>query len=176
MHDPNEPERRAPADRRHRPTRPWDTLRTPGRRHRHRRAGDLAPGVYRFVDRYSSSLWALIILLLLMTLVDGIVTLVLLIDGRAEEANPLMALLIERDPLSFVVIKYAMTAVGLPVLLLFKDHRLFGTRFLVVYLFPAFVALYLILFAYQVALLRADPGGPGPFAASAGRPIRGDTS
>ena len=83
---------------------------------------------------------------------------VLLIEGHCEMANPLMARLIERGPLWFVLVKYAMTAVGVPVILLFKDHGLFRTRFRVAYLLPIFVGLYLLLLVYQFALLRAAPG------------------
>src|SRR5690606_11810777 len=116
-------------------TRPWDALTTPARRRGHRRAADRGP--YAFVDRYDETLGVLILMLLVLTLTDGVLTMIL-IDLCCEEANPLMAILIERGPLAFVVGKYAMTAVGLPVLLLFQDHRMFGTWFRVRYLFPAF--------------------------------------
>lgn len=147
--------RRTKPDRRRRPTRAWDAFWTPAQRRRHRRAGDPGgPPWHRFVDRYDGSLGVLILLLLTLTIVDGLLTMILL-DRCCEEANPVMARLIERGPLVFVLGKYAMTAVGLPVLLLFQDHRMFGTAFRVRHLLPAFVGLYLVLLVYQVGLLRA---------------------
>ncbi|QDV39669.1 DUF5658 family protein [Tautonia plasticadhaerens] len=138
-------------DRRRRPTRPWDALTRPARRRQHRRAGDLGP--FSFVDRYDESLGVLILMLLVLTLTDGILTMIL-IDLCCEEANPVMALLIERGPMTFILGKYLMTAVCLPVLLVFQHHRMFRTRFRVRHLFPAFVALYLLLLGYQIHLLR----------------------
>jgi hypothetical protein len=139
-------------DRRRRPTRPWDVFtRQPARRQRHRRAEDHGP--FAFVDRYDESLGVLILMLLILTLADGVLTMVL-IDICCEEANPVMAVLIERGPLTFVLGKYLMTAFCLPILLIFQHHRMFRTRFRVRHLFPAFVALYLLLLGYQIHLLR----------------------
>ncbi|WP_126727404.1 DUF5658 family protein [Tautonia sociabilis] len=138
-------------DRRRRRTLPWDALFTPARRRRHRRLSDQGP--YAFVDRYDPVLGVLILLLLALTLTDGVLTMIL-IDLFCEEANPVMAVLIEHGPMAFVLGKYLMTAVGLPVLLVFQHHRMFGTRFRVRHLFPAFVALYLLLIVYQIHLLR----------------------
>jgi hypothetical protein len=152
MHHENQPDHRSTPDRRRRPTRPWDAFVTPARRGRPRRADD-ARTPFTFVDRYDERLGVLILLLLVLTIVDGVLTMIL-IDLCCEEANPLMARLIERGPMAFVLVKYAMTAVGLPVLLVFQDHRMFGTRFRVRYLIPAFVGLYLLLLTYQVGLLR----------------------
>src|SRR5690606_22096518 len=82
-----------------------------------------------------------------------VLTLILL-DLCCEEANPVMAALLRRGPMTFVVGKYVMTAVCLPLLLVFQHHRLFRTPIRVRHLFPAFVGLYLLLLAYQVSLLR----------------------
>jgi hypothetical protein len=139
-------------DRRRRPTRPWDVFtRRPSRRRQHRRAEDHGP--FAFVDRYDESLGVLILMLLILTLTDGVLTMIL-IDICCEEANPVMAVLIERGPMTFVLGKYLMTAVCLPILLVFQHHRMFRTRFRVRHLFPAFVVLYLLLLVYQVHLLR----------------------
>jgi hypothetical protein len=138
-------------DRRKRRTRPWDAFRTPGRRQRYRREADLGP--FSFVDRYDKSLGIMILSLLILTLTDGVLTMIL-IDLFCEEANPIMAVLIEHGPMTFVLGKYLMTAVCLPILLIFQHHRMFGTRFRVRHFFPIFIALYLSLLAYQLFLLR----------------------
>lgn len=153
MNEQPDDEPRTPrvGDRRRRPTRPWDAFLRPSRRRRHRRVEDHGP--FAFIDRYDESLGLLILMLLVLTLTDGILTMIL-IDICCEEANPVMAVLIERGPMAFILGKYLMTAVCLPVLLVFQHHRMFGTRFRVRHLFPAFVALYLLLLGYQIHLLR----------------------
>jgi hypothetical protein len=164
-------------DRRHRPTRPWDVLWTPGRRREVRRARDRAAARVGFTDRHGPIALVLAIALLLLTLLDGVLTLILL-DQRHEEANPVMAYLIRRGVLSFLCGKYVLTAASLPVVLSLKNYRMFGTRFRVRALLPIFVGLYLLLAAGQVALLtdhssrpmtppspaRAKPAGNAPIA------------
>ena len=59
---------------------------------------------------------------------------------------------------AFLIGKYVLTAVGLPLLLIFKNHCLFGTRFRVGYLILVIVALYLVLIAYQTILIVGFPG------------------
>ncbi len=144
-------ERRNRPDRRDRPTSPWDALFGRRRRGRHRRATDDRRLV--FVDRSSAWVFLLILLLLIMTIVDGLITLDLL-DTGCEEANPLMRYLLERGQMAFLLGKYILTAIGLPFLIAFKNHRLFRTRFRVGYLIPAFVSLYFLLLYYQVGLIR----------------------
>jgi len=95
----------------------------------------------------------MILLLLILTLTDGVLTMIL-IDLFCEEANPIMAVLIEQGPMTFVLGKYLMTAVCLPVLLVFQHYRMFGTWFRVRHIFPIFIALYLSLLVYQIHLLR----------------------
>jgi hypothetical protein len=146
-------------ERRRRPTRPWDVLWTAARRQAIRRSRDRAAARAGFVDRHGPVAFVLAIALLLLTLLDGVLTLVLL-GHRHEESNPVMAYLIDRGALWFLCGKYALTAAGLPVLLSLKDYRMFGTRFRVGALLPIFVGLYLLLAAGQVALLTAHDAGP----------------
>ena len=103
----------------------------------------------------------MIVGLLALTLADGVLTIELL-DRASEEVNPVMALLLGRSRQAFLVGKYILTAAGLPFLVVFKNHRLFGTRFRVGYLFPAFIGLYLILVSYQWSMLNRDPAIAAP--------------
>ena len=64
-----------------------------------------------------------------------------------------MAGLLEDGIQPFLVIKYALTAGGLPLLLIFQNHYLFGTRVRVGYLIPVTVALYAVLIGYQLMLI-----------------------
>jgi hypothetical protein len=149
--------RAGPADRRRRPTRPWDILFTPGRRLYHRRAEDALR--HPVLDRHGHRLRILCLAMLVLTLIDGALTL-LLIESGAEEANPLMAhLLRHHGALGFLMGKYVLTAVCLPPLIVWKNHRMFRSCFRVKYLFPLFVGAYLVLTAFQLWALYW-PGGP----------------
>ena len=98
------------------------------------------------------STFALAVLLLVLTIVDGVVTLLLLGAG-CEEVNPAMGYLLSQGPLHFLMGKYALTTAGLPFLLIFRHFPLFRSRLRVGHLLPVFVALYLILLGYQIALM-----------------------
>jgi hypothetical protein len=116
----------------------------------HNRRADEHATTY-YVDRFPASTLLLVILLLTATILDGVITLHL-IDIGCVEINPLMSRLLRIGMLPFLLGKYVLTATGLPLLLIFKNHYLFRTRFRVSYLLPTFVALYLILLAYQLRL------------------------
>jgi hypothetical protein len=146
-HDPCRPDR---TDRRKRPTSPLDALRVIGRRKAPRRSADRS-GDY-FVDRFDAVTLAMIVGLLGLTITDGVLTIELL-DRNSEEINPFMAHLLGRSHHAFLAVKYILTAAGLPFLVVFKNYRLFGTRFRIGYLFPAFIALYLLLLSYQWNML-----------------------
>jgi len=90
-------------------------------------------------------------LLLILTLVDGVIT-VALLDHGCEEANPLMAFLLDQGTGTFLIGKYVLTATFLPVALVMNQYRLFGTRLRVGHFIPMVVVLYVILIAYQIVL------------------------
>jgi hypothetical protein len=148
--------RRMGTDRRREPTGPPDAFRRAGRRARVRRGAE-RQGSY-FLDRFDAFTLALIVTLLGLTIVDGVLTIELL-DVNSEEFNPLMNHLLTRGHTAFLLGKYILTAAGLPFLLVYKNYRMFGTRFRVGFLFPIFLSLYLALVAYQVHLLQIGQSG-----------------
>lgn len=148
-------ERRALDDRRQAATSAWDTLLGVGRRMFQRRSCEHQQEY--FVDRFSLSTLLLVVTLLILSVVDAVITIHLLPAGCGE-VNPLMAHLLDWGVVPFLVGKYILTAAGLPVLLVYKNFRLFGTRLRVFYLIPALVALYVVLLAYQVSLLYTHVG------------------
>ena len=92
------------------------------------------------------------VFLLICTIVDGLITIVLL-DYGFEEANPLMRIILKKaGPLNFFAVKFLLTAIFLPVALVMYRYRLFNTRFRVGYLIPIVACLYVILLTYQWAL------------------------
>jgi hypothetical protein len=47
-----------------------------------------------------------------------------------------------------------LTVVGLPLLLIYQNHYLFGTRIRVGYMIPFTLVLYAVLIVYQIVLIR----------------------
>lgn len=158
MNDFPFPMARQGSDRRRRPTSPFDAFRPGGRRQWPRRAEERA-GPY-FVDRFPTAMLAMIVALLVLTLLDGVLTLQLM-DINSEEANPLMAQLISRGDVAFLMGKYLLTAAGLPFLVIYQHYPLFRTRFRVGWLLLVFLGLYFILLLHQWNLFRIGRPGVG---------------
>jgi hypothetical protein len=144
-------EQRKKPDRREKPTGPWGAFPPAGNRMKARREFEHQRPY--FIDRFSAVLLASVLLLLLASLADAAITIQLL-EAGGSEINPLMSLLLRRGPSAFLTGKYLLTVAGLPLLLIFKNYYLFGTRFRVGYLIPFFVLLYVVLIAYQACLIR----------------------
>jgi hypothetical protein len=147
-----EQNKRLRKDRRENPTSFWDVFRLRGRRVQNRRADEFRQPY--FVDRFPPTTLALVLVLLALTIADGVITLDL-VDVDCQEINPVMLYLLSKGPMPFLVGKYALTAAGLPILLIFKNYYLFRTPFRVAYLIPIFVLLYVALTVYQIHLLQS---------------------
>lgn len=147
--DPVDEKRNLP-DRRQQPTSPWGAFPPAGKRMHNRRAEEHR--LPYFVDRYTAMMLTVVLMLVLASIVDAILT-IRLIEAGGSEINPLMGLLLNYGTLPFLLGKYVLTVVGLPLLIIFKNHCLFGTRFRVGYLIPALVALYAVLISYQLILI-----------------------
>jgi hypothetical protein len=100
--------------------------------------------------------FALASLLLVLTIVDGMITIALL-DRGFEEANPVMRFLLDRGTGAFFIGKYVLTALFLPVALIMNRYRLFGTGFRVGHFIPVVTGLYVILIVYQIGLWNLKP-------------------
>jgi hypothetical protein len=148
-------DKRLESDRRKTPTSAWDAFPPAGQRMAARRAGEHRQPY--FVDRFSSAMFLAILTLILASIIDAILT-IQLIESGANEINPLMARLLDHGMQTFLVGKYVLTVVGLPLLLIFKNHYLLGTRIRVGYLIPMAVALYAVLIGYQLVLTQQYVG------------------
>jgi hypothetical protein len=148
-------DRRTPTDRRELPTDAWGALPPAGHRMVNRRTREHRQRY--FVDRFSPAMFVVVLMLLTASIVDAILT-IQLIQAGAEEINPVMDRLLDHGILAFVLGKYALTVTGLPLLLIFKNFYLFGTRFRVGYLIPAIVVLYGVLIGYQLLLMHRYAG------------------
>lgn len=90
----------------------------PGRRHKTRRHED-SPKFF-FFDRYSSKVFAAIVLILFLSILDALLTLYLIEHGFLE-INPVMAYFLEFGPFAFMGAKYFLTSIGVVILLIYKN-------------------------------------------------------
>lgn len=89
-----------------------------GKRARVRREEDWH-GTFYF-DRYSSSIFAAIVLILLLSVLDALLTLYLINNG-SKELNPVMSYFLNYGPFVFMGAKYFLTCMGVVILLLFRN-------------------------------------------------------
>lgn len=86
----------------------------------------------------------LIILLIILSIVDGLMTLHLL-DNEVLELNPIMSFFLDLGPWSFLTVKFLLTCFGGTCLLVVSNSYAFGGRIHVRDVFPAMVSLYLMV-------------------------------
>jgi hypothetical protein len=140
-------EKRQVKDRRNKPTKPLTRYSFWGRRKGNRRLGE---NKNYYVDRYPSKYVLLIISIMLLCVSDAFFTLKILQQGGVE-LNPIMAVLIQKDPVLFLVVKFSITAVNLIILLVHKNFQLYGNfklRYLIYFVF----FLYFVLILYEIYL------------------------
>lgn len=112
------PEKRSGVDRRTHRFPKLKYLLFSGRRANVRRQEDLHRTFY--FDRYSSSLFAAIVAILLLSVLDALLTLHLIGKGSAE-MNPVMSYFLEHGPIVFMGAKYFLTCFGVIILLLLRN-------------------------------------------------------
>jgi hypothetical protein len=83
-----------------------------GRRSNLRRADDRRK--LAIMDHYSPRILAVIVLILVLSLVDAVLTLILISYG-AVELNPIMAYFISKGDSTFLVAKYLLTAISVTI-------------------------------------------------------------
>jgi len=106
---------------------------------------------------FSPAMLGSVLLLLVASVTDAVLTILLVREG-ASEINPVMDCFLEMGEMYFLLGKYALTVGGLPVLLIFRNHGLFGSRLRVAYLIPVTVLLYAVLISYQLSLMHRHVG------------------
>lgn len=142
-------DRRSVRDRRRRIW--WSVLYgsfNPRRRTPPRRLDDTR---YYSVDWHSSHLLAVAIAILLLSCCDAFLTLVLL-DGGAQEMNPVMNLVVHGDTALFAGLKMAMTGVSVVLMVCLARYR-FLRLVRVEYALYAILIGYTILIGYEFWML-----------------------
>jgi hypothetical protein len=115
-----------------------------------RRAAD-RQGI-KFVDEYSPALMVIIILLLILSIVNGVMSLHLL-DYGAQEINPIMSFCLELSPWFFLASKFLLTSFGVMCLLVVSNSNVFDNRIRVRDFFPAMLFLYFMLTVWNSYLI-----------------------
>jgi hypothetical protein len=116
-----------------------------------RRGGRRAGEQYVPVDWHEPYLLFLSLTILLLSVADAFLTITLIMGG-ANEANPLLAVVLRDWPEWFAAVKMVLTGTGVLVLVALARARLFSMRVGVV-LQGIFVA-YVALIAYEWWLIR----------------------
>ena len=146
------PERRERTDRR---LRVWWAVVygsfNPRRRAPARRLGQSR---YHPVDWHSSHLLAVAISILLLSVVDAFLTL-LLLQGGAEEVNPIMALFVYRSVAVFAALKMSLPSLGV-VFMVFMARYRFMSRWPVGWVLYGVLIGYVSLIGYEIHLLKSS--------------------
>jgi hypothetical protein len=111
---------------------------------------------FRFhsLDWHSARLLAVAIGILLLSVVDAFLTLMLL-QGGADEVNPIMALVIYRSVATFAALKMGLTGVGIVLMVFLARYRLM--RLLPVeWVLHGVLLTYLCLIGYEVWMLKGS--------------------
>ena len=102
----------------------------------------------KFVDEYDQTFMGVIIFLVILSIIDGFMTLHLL-DQGAHEINPLMSFCLDLGPWFFLASKFLLTCFGVMCLLVVSNSQVFGDRIQVRDVFPAMLFLYLVVMAWN---------------------------
>jgi hypothetical protein len=145
------PNQRGGKDRRAAQTIPLSLASFRGRRKTIRREEDRATHYY--VDLYGLDEGLIFILILVFSVADAFFTLAL-IDGDTTELNYVMHYYMQLGAVPFLLVKYLLTAVGLLLLLVHKNHSCFLGRVRVKVIMLAWVFMYSALITYELFLFR----------------------
>ena len=118
------------------------------RRRTNRRGGECEA----LVDWHEPHLLFLAIVILLLSVTDAFLTLTLIGNG-AQEANPVMAYLLEQTPRLFATVKMALTGAGIVILVALARARVFKV-IRISNIIHWFMLGYVALICYEAWLLR----------------------
>ena len=121
-----------------------------GRREETRRQDD--KGKIFLADRYSTTIFAAIVVILFFSVIDGLLTLILLGYG-AKEINPLLAYLLEIEPKLFMTVKYLLTCLSLVIFLIFRNIFLQRIKIYSSIFFSIFICIFVTVIMWELFLL-----------------------
>ena len=121
-----------------------------GRRAHARREEDWE-GTFYF-DRYSSNIFGAIVLILLLSVLDALLTLYLL-DRGSTELNPVMSYFLKYGPFVFMGAKYFLTCMGVVILLLFRNALRKRSVTHARYLFSYIIGVFSTVIFWELCLI-----------------------
>lgn len=139
-------------NRRSKPTSPLTTASLFGKRKNIRREEDRLSQPY--VDLYSFSSVLSVVVTLILSVTDAILTLKIISLGGSE-LNPFMDFFLQLGPSPFLIIKYLLTGTCLAIFLVHKNRVIFWGYLRVKSLLVFCLLLYFTLILYEMALLSA---------------------
>lgn len=152
VHQTPTEEKRSGVDRRRKNQFNIRSLLFGGRRETIRRYEDRQRAF--LLDQYHQSLFGVIAIILLLSVVDAILTLFLINHG-AIEVNPIMAFYLDFGPYTFLSVKYGLTSVGLMILLIFKNMFLRSMRVETGAFLYVILAAFLGVVSWQIFLIHS---------------------
>jgi hypothetical protein len=108
---------------------------------------------YPIIDWHSSRVFALVMAILGLCVLDAVLTVILMSHG-AEEANPIMALLVPHELGWFAAVKLALTGGGVCILVACSRMRMFRTIPGEALLYGTLLG-YIALIVYELRMLSA---------------------
>ena len=102
-----------------------------------------------FVDYYNPKLLIIVLVILILSLVDGFFTLYLTGHG-ANELNPIMDYFLNISPWVFMIIKFFLTCSALICILVLNNMYFKPFNFRVRSLFPIIIAVFLAVIFWQI--------------------------
>ena len=109
---------------------------------------------YHSVDWHSPHLLAVAIGILLLSVVDAFMTLILL-QGGADEINPIMALVVYRNVAVFVALKMTLTSLGVIFMVFLARYR-FMRRLPVGWVLYGVLIAYTSLIGYEIHMFKSS--------------------
>lgn len=143
-------ELRTSGDRRRRMLPPLRYLIAGGRRRAVRRLADSHRIV--LLDRYSPKLFAAILGILCLSLLDAVLTLYLVEHGSTE-LNPIMDYFLRKGPLIFTVAKYVLTCIAVIIFLVLANSVVPRSNFRAKKLFPYALLAFGVVIVWELILI-----------------------
>ena len=136
-------------DRRKRKIPPLKYLLFGGQRKRIRRKEDEDKLI--ILDTHGSWVFVLTVIILVLSIIDGLLTLNLIGRG-AQEVNPVMAYLIDINPYIYFFVKCFLTITAVILLILLRNYRSKIFRMRVSNLLPLVAVFFVLVIFYQLHL------------------------
>ncbi len=106
------------------------------------------------LDRYQPSLFVGIMVVLCLSLLDALLTLILIAQG-ARELNPVMQYYLSHGPQVFLLVKYGLTAFSVIIIVLLKESLITRYRIgtgMLIHVFAAFFGSVVIWEFYLLSV------------------------